>query len=207
MNHQRQVQLAENDDQSAPGASSHNALLGMFFVLLAQVSQAVQYVWEERMMTSMKLPPLLLVGLEGICGLCVMTCVVFPVLGQLPGKDYGGCLESFWDSWAMLYNDDGHLVVMVVAFVFAVTGLNISALLVTKLLSAVVRALMQNGARTLTIWVTDLILFYAVTNGTFGESWVYPYSEVEAIGFAFCVVGALFYGKFLSLEKFGFPFA
>lgn len=186
-------------DQSVPGGSPRYALFGIFCILMAQMFQATQYVWEERMMKDLKLPPLLLIGIEGLFGCIVMICAAFPILGYLPGSDYGGCRESLWDSWVMLRNNGGHLVAKSLVLVFSITGLNCCSFMVTKLLSSVFRALLMTGMRTLVIWVTDLTLFYAVTN-TFGEAWIYPYSEVQAVGFTLCVIGALFYGKFLSLK-------
>ena len=77
------------------------------------------------MMKDLKCPPMLLLGIEGVFGCVMMLLVVFPILRELPGDDYGGCLENFDDSWVMLVNGSGVLVGMVLVRIFAIAGFKI----------------------------------------------------------------------------------
>lgn len=193
-----------DDSVAQPGVNPRDAMYGIGLIVIAQLAQATQYVWEEKMMKDLKCPAMLLLGIEGVFGTIFMLVVVFPILGSLPGNDHGGCLENFHDSWHMLVNDavnqDGYLVVMVLVRVFAIMGLNGCAIMVTNLLSAVWRALLQNGIRCAFIWTVDIIAFYVFTDGKFGEAWIFPYSQVQLFGFFLYFIGTLFYGKFISFE-------
>ena len=64
------------------------------------------------------LPPMALVGLQGVIGLCLHCVVVLPAAQfLLPGDDVGGCLENTLDSLVMLRTTP-HLL----AFVAALTA-------------------------------------------------------------------------------------
>lgn len=197
----------ETEAASVVDAENAVALFGMFLVSIAQVLQATQYIWEEKMMKDMKLPPLMLLGIEGVFGALAMLCVAYPVLYVLPGSDPCAnrddgtlytCRESLYDNFTMLANSPD-LRLCVFVYWFAIFGLNVCGVNCTKLLSGMVRALMQNGIRTLTVWMTDLFLFYAVTKGGFGEAWTEPFSSVQMFGFGVYVFGTLMYMGFIDV--------
>jgi hypothetical protein len=77
--------------------------IGIALILLGCIIQGTQYVWEEMLMTD-KIPPLVIVGMEGVWGAVLMPLVVFPWAAVLPGSDYGGCIESVQDSSVMIGN-------------------------------------------------------------------------------------------------------
>lgn len=55
-------------------------------------------------MTDDNVPPLLVVGMEGIWGSLLIPIVVMPWAQILPGADAGGCIENWEDSWIMITN-------------------------------------------------------------------------------------------------------
>lgn len=94
------------DSQPGPSRASH---WGVLFILLSCLVQASQYVFEEHVMDVEKehgVPPLLLVGMEGVWGAALMLLVVYPWATMLPGTDQGGCMENMYDTWVMMSNSD-----------------------------------------------------------------------------------------------------
>merc|ERR1719159_1747292 len=49
-----------DDSIAQPGVNPRDAIYGIGLIILAQVSQAIQYVWEEKMMKDIKCPAMLL---------------------------------------------------------------------------------------------------------------------------------------------------
>lgn len=68
---------------------------------------------------------------------------------------------------------------------------NIFAIYVTYLLSSVWHAILENF-RPAAIWLIDLALFYAITDGRFGESWT-RWSWIELAGMATMIAGTAIY--------------
>lgn len=63
-------------------------VLGGALVVCAQVISAIQYVYEEKVLSSYKCQPLQVVGYEGFFGMCMATIVLF-ILYFIPGHDAG----------------------------------------------------------------------------------------------------------------------
>lgn len=172
-------------------------LWGVMLVTFAQLFQATQFVWEEKVMKGVFIPPLLLLGLEGIVGVIVFCTFVFPLLLRLPGDDVGGCQENIWDSLVMLSNSPG-LVGLFSVYLVCVCALNCSAVYVTKVLSGVHRTLVQTGLRTMFIWAAGIML-YNSTAGTYGEPWKGFESYIQLVGFVLFLTGSMLYSKLIEL--------
>ena len=164
--------------------------VGILFILLSCAVQGSQYVFEERVMTVDNAPPLVVVGMEGLWGSLLMPIVVFPWAYILPGTDVGGCLENVYDSWVMVGNS-GAIQVILAVFTLTVFLYNIFCIYVTFLLSSIWHAILDNF-RPVSVWVTDLLLFYLFTDGTFGERWTYG-SWVELVGMLLLFLGTAIY--------------
>jgi hypothetical protein len=62
-----------------------------------------------------------------------------------------------------------------------VAGYNIFAIYVTHFLSSIWHAILDNF-RPISVWSTDLLLFYVFTKGRFGESWTqYSWLQVGTV--------------------------
>lgn len=121
-----------------------DALLGLAFIILAQVLCALQIVVEEHMMLALNVSPMLLVGFEGLWGLAFYLVLV-PVLTLTPpGTSAFARIwhEDFYDSFVQLSNS-WTLVALVSAYVVAVGTLNVTGNYVTKHLSAVMRSITE----------------------------------------------------------------
>lgn len=183
------------DSQSTTGMSE--GLYGVLLVVCAQLFQASQFVWEEKVMKKVHIPAWLLLGIEGVVGVIVMCTVVFPVLMMLPGDDVGGTAENVWDSLTMMRNSTPLLALFAV-YLVCISTLNLSAVLVTKFLSGVHRTLIQTGLRTMVIWVVGMVLYYS-SAGEYGEAWNGKTSILELTGFVIFLTGSMLHSKMIEL--------
>jgi len=78
-------------------------------------------------------------------------------------------MEDSWDTLVMISNS-GALQGIIVLYWFSILTYNVSAMYVTKALSGVQRCMIE-AARTACIWAVNLVLYYYVTDGKFGEHW------------------------------------
>ncbi|KAF1319928.1 Drug/metabolite transporter, partial [Globisporangium splendens] len=170
-----------------------NALLGLGFIIAAQVLCALQIVVEEHMMVALNVSPMLLVGLEGLWGL-VFYVILIPVLTLTPASSTGFSKiwhENFYDSFVKVSNSPT-LVALILAYIVAVGTLNVTANYVTKHLSAVMRSIAET-LRTLGVWMLSLFVYYVLKwqdPNSAGEQWTL-YSWVELLGFVLMVYGTL----------------
>ena len=116
-----------------------------------------------------KVPPLLLFGVEGVWGFVVSLFVLWPagLLAEIRG--------SLLNSMTMLWNTPS-LQLFVVLHMLAILGYSLFAVLVTFSVSSMWHSILDNFRP-----LTDLMLFGA-TSGSFGESWnTYSWIELEGL--------------------------
>jgi hypothetical protein len=129
--HAGRISLSE-DDGATP--TTDNPGVGILFLLASCVVQALQYVFEEKVMTFDNVHPLIVVGGEGVWGVVLCTFVVFPTCYLLPGAD-NGSFENVLDSWALL-RTSSTLMLLVLAFFVVVFVLNVACIYVTFFLDS-----------------------------------------------------------------------
>jgi drug/metabolite transporter (DMT)-like permease len=88
----------EQSHMQSPG----EALLGVTLILVGAFVQALQFVFEEKVMNmeDASVPPLLLIGMEGIWGTFLCLTVVYPIVYCIPGDDHGS-YENPFDTYEM----------------------------------------------------------------------------------------------------------
>jgi len=178
------------------GTSSSAALFGMSMNLLGQVFASSQIITEEKMLKSMKIPPMQVVGYEGVWGTLIMISVVFPLLYVLPGSD-NGSIENVYDTYLMLSNNHT-LLALICLYIFSCSTYNIAGMLVTGALSAVHRTMLE-ASRTMFIWLFGLTVHYFISpTAGFGEVWT-PYSYIQLMGFLVVITGQTVYGGLLRV--------
>ena len=178
---------AEGED--GKDASNSTALLGVLLVLLGAFVQALQFVFEEKVLTmDVPAPPLLLIGMEGFWGTFFCLTVIYPVVYFLPGDDHGSYEDPF-NTWYMIANSTTIQLAFAVYF-FSIFFYNFFAVLVTFLLNSVWHAILDNF-RPITVWVTDLVIFYYITP-ELGEHWT-VFSWVQVCGMAVLLYGTAIY--------------
>jgi drug/metabolite transporter (DMT)-like permease len=194
--------LNSQSTASGASASTSDALFGMALVVAAQVVQAAQMVVEEKLLKDVMLPPMKIVGYEGVWGSCLCVFLVFPICWYLPGADNGHG-EDIVDTLTMLKNDSS-LVGLLMLYVFSCATYNVAGMAVTSNLSAVHRTMME-ASRTLGIWLIDLCVHYLINKDiSFGEAWM-PYSYVQLIGFLVLLSGQSVYGTVLRIPGLYYP--
>ncbi|KAG2781319.1 hypothetical protein Pcac1_g8757 [Phytophthora cactorum] len=186
---------------AADDADAFNAVLGLFFIIAAQILCALQIVVEEHMMLALNVSPMLLVGFEGLWGL-VFYIVLVPILTLSPATGSAFATtwhEDFVDSFVQVKNSPA-LIVLILAYIVAVGTLNVTGNYVTKHLSAVMRSITET-LRTLGVWMFSLFVYYVVQwqgSASPGEEWT-TYSWLELLGFLLMVYGTLAYKRLIHL--------
>ena len=94
--------LNSNEDETKEAG---HALLGVLLVMTGAFVQALQFVFEEKVMSmdDAAAPPLLLIGMEGLWGTFLCLTVVYPLVYYLPGNDHGSYEDPF-NTYAMFMN-------------------------------------------------------------------------------------------------------
>ena len=183
---------------SGEGSASHpvatsQILFGMALIVASQAVQAAQITFEDFFMADMAIPPLKIVGYEGLFGALTMTCFLLPLVQHLPGVDGQGVHEDSLDTWHMIRNNPT-IARLLVLDMGALLMYNVSGMCVTGHLGAVFRTVLET-TRTLFVWLVDLLLFYTPLGlGKLGESWS-SFSWVQLTGFMILVTGTVIYGK------------
>jgi drug/metabolite transporter (DMT)-like permease len=183
---------------SGEGSASHavdpaQILFGMALIVASQAVQAAQITFEDFFMADMAIPPLKIVGYEGLFGTLAMSLFLLPLVQRLPGVDGQGIHEDSYDTWHMIRNNPVISRILILDMI-ALLLYNVSGMCVTGHLGAVFRTVLET-TRTLFVWLVDLMLFYTPLGmGKLGESWS-KYSWVQAAGFVVLVIGTVVYGK------------
>lgn len=175
-------------------------LFGIIIVVLAQVLQGGQLVWDEYMVQNCNLDAMFTVGVEGFWGVVMNILIVVPLSFILPGDDpspLGGSLENAYDSLLMLVHS-WPLIGISVLSTLAICGYDISGMTVTATMSSVHRTIFE-ALRTLTTWV--VMLFIRLCGSSIGEKWV-SWSWLELGGFSLLVFSSLVFNEVIHIPLF-----
>ena len=183
-------------DSSQVELEHRDPVMGILFILLSCIVQGSQYVFEEKVMAVDNAPPLVVVGMEGVWGSILMPMVVFPWAYILPGTDVDGCFENVLDAYYMVQNSTS-IQIILACFTITVFLYNIFCIYVTFLLDSVWHSILDNF-RPVSVWGTDLLLFYVFTSGHFGEQWSHG-SFLQLIGLILLFVGTAVYNGTIKL--------
>eukprot|EP00164_Ancoracysta_twista_P002055 GFYU01002707.1.p1 GENE.GFYU01002707.1~~GFYU01002707.1.p1 ORF type:complete len:403 (-),score=130.55 GFYU01002707.1:286-1494(-) len=180
--------------------SGGGMVLGIILIIGGQICSATQMVVEEFFLSKRDIPPLQVVGTEGMWGTLMMIAIVLPILSAVPGDDHGS-YENAMDALAMIGNS-GSLLFFVFLYWCSIAFYNFFGLSVAKSLSTVHRTLID-ALRTTVVWVVDLFIYYAVSE-KYGEPWG-QYSWLQLIGFVMLFTGTLVYNEVLHVPMFRYP--
>ncbi|CAL1704208.1 unnamed protein product [Somion occarium] len=170
-------------------------LIGVFFVLFAQVFTATQLVVEEKIMARYTVSPDIAVGLEGFFGF-ITILLALPFISISPLSNPSSPQYSpFFDlprGWAqMIYTPT--VLWSGVAIAISISLFNWFGLSVTRRLSATARSL-TDTCRTLSIWLVSLGLGW--------EKIVWPISVLQVAGFALLVYGTFLFNNLVNPPKY-----
>jgi hypothetical protein len=186
--------LSPPDDSTEDGVDTNSnaglAILGVVLILLGALVQSMQYAFEERVMTmDASAPPLFLIGMEGLWGSIICLFILYPASYAIPGTDHGS-LENPFNTYTMMSNSSAICGIFVLYFL-SIFVYNMLAILITYMLNSVWHAILDNF-RPVTVWSTDLVLFYCITAGAFGETWS-KFSWLQVLGMFVLLYGTAIY--------------
>eukprot|EP00892_Ulva_mutabilis_P004712 jgi/Ulvmu1/2612/UM014_0063.1 len=176
-----------------PTLATHatDLLLGVSLTMASQLTQALQFVSEERLLRRSRLHPAQVIGIEGVLS-TVLSVAGLAVATNTPGGD-AGAAESWPDTVAQL--GSSRLLLALLLFVFiGFAGNSYFGLKVSLHLGSVFRTVLLS-LRTLLIWSANLALFYASGAGAVGEHWDRTASPIQCGGFVLLLLGTLLYAR------------
>jgi len=161
--------LASPSKQDNASNQQGEAFTGVLFILAGSFVQSLQFVFEERVMSSTSevvVPPLLLIGMEGVWGTFICMAFLYPLAYYLQGSDHGS-YENPFNTLIMIQNSSSIQLTFFLYFI-AIFGYNVFAVLVTFMLNSIWHAILDNF-RPITVWVVDLIIYYGFTQVVYDE--------------------------------------
>ncbi|KAE9406384.1 hypothetical protein BT96DRAFT_251360 [Gymnopus androsaceus JB14] len=165
-------------------------LVGVFFILFAQIFTATQFVVEEKIMSHYSVPPLVAVGFEGLFG-AITILLVFPILA-IPAVASKSPFFDIPRGWHQIVNTPTVLY-SGLAIACSISLFNFFGLSVTRHVSATARSLVDT-CRTLAIWIVSLGLGW--------EKLLWPISLLQVLGFALLVYGTFSFNNLVSMPAF-----
>ncbi|KAG1803559.1 uncharacterized protein HD556DRAFT_1227206 [Suillus plorans] len=178
-------------DQPEPEVTK--VLVGIFFVLFAQVFTATQFVVEEKIMARYSVAPLVAVGYEGLFGaLTIIMCMPILAMPSIAST------SPFFDlprGWYQFVNTPSVLWSGIVIAI-SISLFNYFGLSVTRHVSATARSL-TDTCRTLSIWLVSLALGW--------EKLLFPISLLQVLGFSFLVYGTFLFNGLVNPPSFLHP--
>ncbi|KAI9456519.1 hypothetical protein BJY52DRAFT_550902 [Lactarius psammicola] len=168
-------------------------VIGVFFILFAQIFTATQFVVEEKILGQYSIPPLLAVGYEGLFG-TISVLFLMPLLPLVklppsspaaPWFDLVRGWHQFIDTPSVLYSG--------VVIACSIALFNFFGLSVTKYVSATARSL-TDTCRTLAIWIVSLMLGWEIL--------MWPVSLLQVAGFGLLVYGTFLFNNLVQPPRF-----
>jgi drug/metabolite transporter (DMT)-like permease len=161
-------------------------LVGVFFILFAQIFTATQFVIEEKIMSRYAVAPLVAVGFEGLFGF--ITILIFIPILSIPSV---AACSPFFDLTRGWHQTIGTPSVLWSGVVIAcsIALFNFFGLSVTRHVSATARSL-TDTCRTLAIWVVSLGLGW--------EKLLFPISLLQVLGFSLLVYGTFLFNNLVK---------
>jgi len=161
-------------------------LIGVFFILFAQVFTAAQFVIEEKIMSRYSVAPLVAVGYEGLFG--TISILLFVPILAIPSISSKSTFFDLPRGWYQMINTPSVLW-SGIAIAISIALFNYFGLSVTRHVSATARSL-TDTCRTLSIWIVSLGLGW--------EKLLFPISLLQVLGFSLLVYGTFVFNNLVS---------
>jgi len=161
-------------------------LVGVFFILFAQIFTASQFVLEEKIMGRYAVAPLVAVGFEGLFGL--ITILIFIPILSIPSVAARSPFFDLTRGWHQTI-DNPSVLWSGVVIAISISLFNFFGLSVTRHVSATARSL-TDTCRTLAIWIVSLGLGW--------EKLLFPISFLQVLGFSLLVYGTFLFNNLVK---------
>lgn len=136
-----------------------NVLLGDVLIIIAQLITACQMVYEEMFIVKLDIPPLQMVGFEGVFGFVVLSFLLIPLnfipnIHALRNVNTNGSLEDPIDAMVKI-GHQGLLFVPILGLVLSIAFYNFAGISLTKEINATTRMVLDS-IRILVVWLFAL---------------------------------------------------
>ncbi|KIM31022.1 hypothetical protein M408DRAFT_327924 [Serendipita vermifera MAFF 305830] len=166
-------------------------VVGVLFILFAQIGTAIQFVLEEKIMATYSVSPLEAVGLEGFFGLLTLL-LASPIIIHFKDRSEYFDLARGWHQTT----SNPTVLGSALAIATSIGFYNFFGLSVTRHISATMRSIIDT-CRTISIWIVSLGLGWEVL--------VWPWSLMQVTGFALLVYGTFLFNSLISPPSFFKP--
>ncbi|KAI0315853.1 hypothetical protein OF83DRAFT_319071 [Amylostereum chailletii] len=185
--------LGQRADQPVESPEATKVLVGIFFILFAQIFTATQFVVEEKILSRYTVAPLLAVGYEGLFGVLsiLLLLPLLPLIHLPPSSPAAAWIDLPRGLTQLTHNPTVLWSGVLVAI--SISLFNYFGLSVTKYVSATARSL-TDTCRTLAIWVVSLLIGW--------EMLLWPVSLLQVAGFALLVYGTFLFNGLVNPPKF-----
>mmetsp|Transcript_22674 Transcript_22674/g.49833 ORF Transcript_22674/g.49833 Transcript_22674/m.49833 type:complete len:446 (+) Transcript_22674:256-1593(+) len=160
--------------------SVYKQMFGIFLCIFAQVFHAAMLVYEEKIMSQYDLPPLKVVGMEGLFGISFGLAILL-ILNGLEVESTPTALYQLRHSTTLLLT--------AVGAIFSIALFNFAGVTVTKEASATARATID-VARTISVWFVELVCGWNIFN------------PLQLLGFLVLAAGTLLYNRLIVVQMF-----
>lgn len=181
------VLQSSSRDNFATGADVHwpSFYLGILAGLSTCMLTAFRFVLEETYVRHDSVPPLMVVGVEGL--LMLSGCFVVFVACHCIG------LEDWWTTLAML-KDSNMLLYLISAYLITNMAYSWACIMITATIDSTTRVVVR-GVSIYGVWVLQLGVF-VYTAGLHGERWITPDSVFYMIAMGVTIGASVFYASF-----------
>jgi len=173
---------------------NRHAMIGDFILICAQIVVAIQGTYEEKLLKKYSVAPILAMGLEGLFGFTILSCLLVVMRHIETGSKFWGhsplppfYLEDAYDGFVQLQNDHS-LLGAFIAVIISISIFNMTGITVTQEMSATTRMVLDS-VRTIFVWIFSL-----------GFQWQ-SFHFLQPLGFFFIFVGMCFYYNLLIVPN------
>lgn len=175
-------------------------IVSSLLVFLSCFFQSLQLVMEEERLSNTNISPMLVAGIEGVCGIIISIFVVGPLCYYLPGYD-NGSTENFIDAFYALFSNYT-IFITVVLYSICVYFYNILSLYITFFTNAIIHSAIDIS-RQLTVWLFSTCIYYMV--GKVGRPFtmrsIFDVISIILLIYGFCISNNLFIPSYFNFIK------
>jgi len=179
-------------EKCVPNKLGSDPLTGDIIIVVGEIFHAFQFIYEEVYLTKYDLPPLKVVGYEGIFGFTTIGILLWPFYFIYTGETFGlgpeYRFEDAIDGFSQIFNSPG-ILGWTIGNMFSIAMFNFAGVTVTKELSSTTRAVLDN-IRQIFIWAFSLIVGWQTFN------WMTP------VGFVVLIMGIWLYNDVIIRPVF-----
>jgi len=179
-------------EECIPSKIGSDPLTGDIIIVIGEVFHAFQFVWEDYFLSKYNLPPLKVVGFEGIFGFTTIGILLWPMYFIFVGDTFGlgpeFRFEDAIDGFTQLGNS-GQILGWTFGNMLSIACFNFAGVTVTKELDATTRSVLDN-IRQVFIWAFSLAVGWQ------------KFNFLTPIGFVVLIAGLWLYNDIIIRPLF-----